>query len=446
MAKCLDSLPNFYFCIYPGSPEPHSFLMPHITAITDKDLIHAIEAAQARIVFMAPGLWPDVEEALTLAWMRLGPDKVTIILDVDPEVCRLGYGSFEALENLETTAHRQGQALGHEPGLRISVLIADSKTLIYSPAPRLIETAPGASDAPATTSPRANGILLDSPPPGVEKELGAGPNADEERTIGLDTVKPELIESTANDLKKNPPKPFDLARAVNVYNSHLQFVELKVTGCEISNTRAQLPKKLVKIAKSHPELNTRISNSIKLIDDPSSISEGDVSELEITKLRKEISEEFLTHVKGGTVILRSERQEFENRLEKLKEKVTSFSELLEKHLGQSYNKTISDLSDELFPAVRENPPKKWIHYQGYTISDDEIIIRIKDSLRRAFGNPSSRIKKVGVSHIYKDVTYEMLKEPDFIREITEKFPKLEHMSEYSAIKEILNTPDPDSLC
>ena len=40
-----------------------------------------------------------------------------------------------------------------------------------------------------------------------------------------------------------------------------------------------------------------------------------------------------------------------------------------------------------------------------------------------------------VEVIFKDVTYDMLKDPDFIRVISEEFPDLKHIEEYTAAKE-----------
>jgi hypothetical protein len=83
-----------------------------ITYVDDNKLIEAIHDAQHRFVFMAPGVSQDIALALTDAWSRLSVDNVTVILDVDPEVCRLGYGTLEGLKTLREAAARAIDVLG----------------------------------------------------------------------------------------------------------------------------------------------------------------------------------------------------------------------------------------------------------------------------------------------------------------------------------------------
>jgi hypothetical protein len=70
----------------------------------------------------------------------------------------------------------------------------------------------------------------------------------------------------------------------------------------------------------------------------------------------------------------------------------------------------------------------------------EVKFRIKDALIHAFGNPDRRISAMKATVIFKDVTYDMLKDPEFIRAISEHFPDLKHMEEYTAAKESSKMP------
>jgi hypothetical protein len=58
--------------------------------ISSADVIRSIEGAQKRVVFLAPGIDEATAKAVQAAWQRLGPEAVTVILDVDAEVVRLG--------------------------------------------------------------------------------------------------------------------------------------------------------------------------------------------------------------------------------------------------------------------------------------------------------------------------------------------------------------------
>ena len=85
--------------------------MPSIQTITDQDLIDAIEASSQRVVFVAPGIWPEVAEALSCAWHRMGAERVSVILDIDAEVCRFGYEMLKE-EGFGATISK------HFPGLK----------------------------------------------------------------------------------------------------------------------------------------------------------------------------------------------------------------------------------------------------------------------------------------------------------------------------------------
>ncbi len=124
--------------------------MPAIQPITDELLINAIRRASERVVLISPGVWPPVAEAVAAAWEKLGCDRVTVILDVDPEICRIGYGSLEGIQILQNAAAKQGEALGQEPGIRICVFIVDQETFVFSPTPRQLEAPPGESPGSAS--------------------------------------------------------------------------------------------------------------------------------------------------------------------------------------------------------------------------------------------------------------------------------------------------------
>lgn len=416
--------------------------MSSIQTITDQHLMAAIAAAKSRVVFVAPGIWPEVARSLSDAWIRLGPDQVSVILDIDAEVCRFGYGSLEGLELLKNTAQELNQAIGHEPGIRICIVIADEKTFIFSPTPRLIESSPGSPAVSGISTPRANGIVLSAPPTAVEKDLGATAEHATERTIGMEAVDPKAIETVAQDLQKNPPKTFDVARAVNVYNAAIQFVEFKVTGCQLSGHKASLPGDLTKVARKNPTLDKKIDKSLRLIEDEDDlITNKDLSQDTIFAERKRIEDDFLTHVRGGTIIARNKKEGFCHRVEALQQLIKKFAARVSEKLNERYLQVAEQLATELLPDVIHDIPKAWAKKLGSAPDALEVKFRIKDALIQAFGNPDRRINAMKAEVIFKDVTYDMLKDPHFIRIISEKFPDLKHIEEYTAAKESQQAAD-----
>ncbi len=59
-------------------------------AVGDDKLVEIISNAQRRLLFIAPGVSKRVSDAIAELWRRL-PGGVSVILDVDPNICRLGY-------------------------------------------------------------------------------------------------------------------------------------------------------------------------------------------------------------------------------------------------------------------------------------------------------------------------------------------------------------------
>jgi F420-0:gamma-glutamyl ligase-like protein len=104
-----------------------------VISLTDTELMALVRCAARRLVVIAPGLSESVARALADVWRRLGPDAVQIVLDSDPEVCRLGFGEVAALEILRQTAEELETAILQQQGLRVGVVITDETTTIYSP-------------------------------------------------------------------------------------------------------------------------------------------------------------------------------------------------------------------------------------------------------------------------------------------------------------------------
>src|ERR1019366_10624371 len=110
-----------------------------VVSLPDIELEGQISCARRRLVVIAPGLSESVAKAIIKKWYQIGRDAVQVVLDPDPEVCRLGLGDLAALKMLHETAERIGGRIHQQPGLRVGVIVTDETTTVYSPTPRLIE-------------------------------------------------------------------------------------------------------------------------------------------------------------------------------------------------------------------------------------------------------------------------------------------------------------------
>jgi hypothetical protein len=132
----------------PSSFETNRFAQRSITAANDNVLCDLIARASHRLVVLTPAVSMAVASTISAKWKQLGGNRVNVVLDLDPEVFRLGYGEFAGLKLLESTAAELGTMIQRQPGIRIGLVISDMTTLVYSPTPALIEAGPSSPDTP----------------------------------------------------------------------------------------------------------------------------------------------------------------------------------------------------------------------------------------------------------------------------------------------------------
>lgn len=71
---------------------------------SDEALVGLISRARSRLVVIAPALTKPVADAVSRRLDDLGQLSVTVILDADPEVYRLGFGDQEALDAIRAAS------------------------------------------------------------------------------------------------------------------------------------------------------------------------------------------------------------------------------------------------------------------------------------------------------------------------------------------------------
>src|SRR5690349_21379920 len=119
------------------------------TNASDENLCAMIWSAKARLVLVAPGLSTEVASTLADRIKKDGgPAVLSVILDIDPEVCRLGFGDIAAVDLLGPALASRGVELQMQKGVRIGLVVADSELLVYSPTPRLIESDSDSDERP----------------------------------------------------------------------------------------------------------------------------------------------------------------------------------------------------------------------------------------------------------------------------------------------------------
>src|ERR1700722_16024688 len=138
-----------------------------IIAASDKVLCDLIARSTNRLIVLAPAVSMVVASTICTKWKQLGGHRVNVILDLDPEVFRLGYGEFDGLKLLESAAAELGTMIQRQPGIRIGLIVSDTTTMVYAPTPALIEAGPSSPDSP-------NAVVFEGEPPEMQRDLGHG--------------------------------------------------------------------------------------------------------------------------------------------------------------------------------------------------------------------------------------------------------------------------------
>jgi len=394
-----------------------------LTNASDDRLTGLVDGASRRVVFVAPGLSEALADALARAWRRLEQDAVSVVLDVDPEVCRLGYGTLEGLENVRAAAAAHGALVSHQPGLRIGLLIADDHTLVFSPTPLLIEAG---SQAPE----RPNAIELGPPPSSVAQDLGLGPRGAMDRKIGLDPLLPERMAAVRRDLDAAPPVKFDLARRLRVFTSRFQFVELEMTGCNLSRRRVSIPAKLMGLSKS-PEVERRFQTTFDLIEKAQlqvRHSDRRITESSLADGRRAIVRQYLVSLPGyGSVVLRSRKEQLLEAVAVLRSDVDRFARGVTAQLEAIIQQGRASVCEALLPTLERNPPEACTKIHSARPSRESLRAWLGAELERCFGNAKELIGDMQVTLVFKDVAYESLVDPKFLDIARRAMPGLDLM-------------------
>ena len=383
------------------------------TTATDDSLIALIRAAKDRLAVIAPGLTIPVAEALALCARELPTLSLTVILDADAEVYRMGYGDPAALDIIRDASRNERFDLREQPGVRIGVVISDGRTLVYAPVSRNVE-------AGSTTEEKPNAIMLNG---GATEKLAAASGAAEgEPEVGMKDMQPEHITEMKADLEANPPAPFDLTRKLRVFTAAAEFVELKVLNYKLSKHEVSLPDEFVRVDDA--ALRSRISSHIRApldgigAQEVTVVMEGKapqvllVDENFIEKERKEIEAQF-TYVlpRKGRVILKRDRADFDRQIERLRQILEKYRDALKASVDSKREDFKSRMLEEFRERWQSNPPS-FLERR----SDGDNPDRIKAEILRRADDLFSRIVNYAppeVSVNYKGIVIEDIEDPEF---------------------------------
>ena len=420
--------------------------MPRLfTVASDEAISSMISAAKERLVLVAPGLSKEVALALANRIKSdAGPSVLSVIMDIDPEVCRLGFGDIEAIDLLRPALESRRLAIQMQKGVRIGLVVADAEILIYSPTPRLIESSSTSEEKPNAIRISENGAQEIALACGVGKEAVSAAAQE----VGLEVANKSLIEETKADLKENPPRRFDLARLERMFNYKLEFVEFSVANFRLNTRSVSLPAELLGVAQK--KLQDRFRNTFRVfetgtpfefvIPDPADLEHDQrVTEKWLSDEAANLRKEYFIPLGSssyGNLILKRRKAEFEVKVARLTSLVQSYAKKVQAGIAEKIRSIRDDLVADLYPGVKAAPPRSWLQRSVDGKLNEEVLTqRLEDEVDRAFKEVKQAFNPT-VTCIFKGVNYETITSDKHFRERIEAYFGNEEagklLSEYDA--------------
>lgn len=406
--------------------------MSTFTVVDDQTLVAAIDRCRHRLVYIAPGITKPVVEAIDRMFERQEVPAITIIIDSDPEVCRMGYGTVEGLNALNALVERHHFVLRTQPGLRVGVLASDDELQVYAPTPQLIE-------AGSHTERKPNAIAIGRDPLAQLLDAAAAEGVADaplpsNAEIGQQALTPTKLRESLAELARMPPKAFNVSRVERVFNAQLQYVELEVTGYKLSSRKVNIPNDL--LIGEDPDLEKRLRNTFALLEGKASL-QVEIASLDASNLqpvldargkpktlrysekqletdRQKLYVDFLTTVKGyGWLIKRWDRPALDRRVKWFRRRVEAYRDGIEELLGASVQVSIRALAEVLLPKLKDRfPDRLRKHLLSATPAEADMLDLVTKELTDAFGRAHQHARpEIRIN--FKDLTYETIKDPKF---------------------------------
>lgn len=397
-------------------------------SLSSQSVADLIRSARQAVCYAAPGIQSDVAQAMVETSGRLGSEMLTVCLDFDERVMRMGYGEIGAVQLLRDADVKVRSA----PGLRTALVIVDDTGFIFTPTALYLEAEPTGSAAPnairmsgeqvaealARLSPAAKAIAVaQAKTPEEKRRIEALP-----LDVGSAQIDDEQFAEVGISLEEAPPVRFDLARQVRVFEPYLQYVELSLTGAAIQRHRLAIPPIIQKLGGSK-DLENRLRTTFELIEKGSKLSSKPLEDA-LNDIRKNFTPSLGKD--HGRVVLKAAKPHLVERLAAFRAKLAKHqadvAAELQKHLDESRKQIV----DYYLPRVLETPPDALLGQLLSGKPSENLARRWLDvELNRVFPNAESLIQEMKLDERFKDVTFETLNRDDFLESVKAAFPNVD---------------------
>lgn len=400
-------------------------LFCHLSSSGIADLVRL---AQGSVCYAGPGIQMEPALAMLDVAKRIGPELLTVSLDFDERVMRMGYGELTAVKTLRDA----GIVINHAPGLRSALIIVDGVGYTFSPTPLYLETESASeaacnalrlspeqvTEALARLSPAAKAIAI-AQAEDIEDKAWIDSLPVDVGSSQISEAQFKQVDASLNDV---PPVKFDLARQVRVFEPYLQYVELSLTGAAIQRHRLTIPDSIEKLGGSK-DLEGRLRTTFELIEKGGKLSSKRLED-DLNRIRKDFTPSLGSG--HGRAVLKRAKPLLQQRLGEFREKLRAHQkevgDELQKHLDDS-RKLIIDYYEPFLMAAQPDA------LLGQSISGEitsEGARRwLNTQLDRVFPSAETLIQEMKLDERFKDVTYETLKRDDFLKSVKLAFPDVD---------------------
>ena len=407
---------------------------PIFLSLNSIEVAKLIRAARRSVCFAAPGILREPANAMVEVAARIGPELVTVCLDFDEKVMRMGFGEMEAVNSLRN-ANIEVRTV---QGMRTGLVIVDGEGYIFTPTALYLEAEDRPADAPnamrLSREQAKEALARLSPVAKAFAEALADTEEERERIreqaveVPSEPVADQKVKEVEKRLTETPPVQFDIARQVRVYSSYLQYVELELKGAALQRRRLTIPPGVLNLGDSE-ELRGRLRTTFEVIEKNSQISwSSELLEDYLNWIRDELTR--MLPNGAGRIVLKSEKPQLDKRLEEFKKELEQHRELVREELRDTMEKALGQIVQYYLPRILESPPydlRRQIIRAEPAVEEarDWLDRKLKPVFDKAFDRLQSDVEKMQIVVRYKDVTYETLKQADFLRSVKEAFPHIE---------------------
>ena len=406
-------------------------------SLTPLRLAELVRSARHAVCYAGPGLQLDLAQAMVEVAGRVGKEMLTVSLDFDDRVMRMGYGNVDAVKLLLDA----GIAVQSSPGLRTALVVVDNEGYIFTPTALYLEAEPtdgAASNAVRMSGEQVSQALARLSPAAKTIAIAQAKTPEAKQHIEALTVDvvsapitPEKLAEVTSSLETAPPVRFDLARQVRVFEPYLQYVELSLTGAAIQRHRMAIPEKIQNLGGSE-ELENRLRTTFELIEKGSKLSSKPLEDA-LNEIRKNFTPSLGKD--HGRVVLKAAKPHLVTRLKEFRIKLEAHQKAVAKDLQKHLDTSREQIVAYYLPRVIEAKPDALLgQSQNGEVSEAAAKRWLNGELDKVFPRAETLIQEMKLEERYKDVTFETLNREDFLDSVKDAFPDVDWAKAYSEFK------------